>query len=72
MAKLLTELRTPDSRGPCPQANSAVQDGGAIGTQSWAGALLAITGTTLSSNTAAQGGALQCNAGTELSIQARS
>ena len=48
-----------------------MQDGGAIGTQSWAGALLTITATTLSSNTAAQGGALQCNAGTALSIQAR-
>ena len=54
-----------------PQANSAEQEGGALGTQGWDGAVLAVTGSTLANNTAAQGGALQCNAGTALSLQAR-
>ena len=53
------------------QANTAGQDGGAVATLGWSGALLTLTESTFTNNTARQGGALQCSNGTELSLQAR-
>lgn len=54
-----------------PQANVAVEQGGAVATQGWNGSQLAFTGTNLTGNSAGQGGALICDSGTALSLQAR-